>query len=95
MKITRDEVKRVALLARLELSEEEENRLTEQLDSILQYMEKLGALDTANVEPLAHAVDMANAFRADRVTNEPESEALLANAPDREKTFLKVPKVIE
>jgi aspartyl-tRNA(Asn)/glutamyl-tRNA(Gln) amidotransferase subunit C len=95
MKITRDEVKRVALLARLELSEEEENRLTEQLDSILQYMEKLGALDTANVEPLAHAVDIANAFRADRVTNEPQAEALLANAPDREKTFLKVPKVIE
>ena len=95
MKITRDEVKRVALLARLELSADEENRLTEQLDSILQYMEKLGALDTANVEPLAHAVEIANAFREDRVTNEPQAEALLANAPDREKSFLKVPKIIE
>ena len=95
MKITRDDVKRVALLARLELSAEEENLLTEQLDSILQYMEKLGALDTATVEPLAHAVEITNAFRQDRVTNEPEPEALLANAPDREKTFLKVAKVIE
>jgi aspartyl-tRNA(Asn)/glutamyl-tRNA(Gln) amidotransferase subunit C len=95
MKITRDEVKRVALLARLELSAEEENRLTEQLDSILQYMEKLGSLDTANVEPLAHAVEIANAFREDRVTNEPQPEVLLANAPDREKSFLKVPKIIE
>ena len=95
MKITREEVKRVALLARLELSAEEENRLTEQLDNILQYMEKLGRLDTANVEPLAHAVDIVNAFREDRVTNEPQAETLLANAPDRENTFFRVPKIIE
>jgi len=95
MKITREEVKRVALLARLELSDEEENRLTVQLDKILQYMEKLDGLDTAKVEPLAHAVDVVNAFREDRVTNEPHPEALLANAPDGEKTFLKVPKIIE
>jgi aspartyl-tRNA(Asn)/glutamyl-tRNA(Gln) amidotransferase subunit C len=95
MKITREEVKRVALLARLELSDEEENRLTVQLDKILQYMEKLDGLDTAKVEPLAHAVDVVNAFREDRVTNEPQPEALLANAPDGEKTFLKVPKIIE
>lgn len=95
MKITREEVKRVALLARLELSAEEETRLTEQLDNILQYMEKLGRLDTANVEPLAHAVDIVNAFREDRVTNEPQSETLLANAPDRENSFFKVPKIIE
>ncbi|HTM09793.1 MAG TPA: Asp-tRNA(Asn)/Glu-tRNA(Gln) amidotransferase subunit GatC [Verrucomicrobiae bacterium] len=95
MKITREEVKRVALLARLQLSEEEESRLTEQLDNILQYMEKLGRLDTTNVEPLAHAVDIVNAFREDRVTNEPQPESLLANAPDRENTFFKVPKIIE
>ena len=95
MKITREEVKRVALLARLELSAEEETRLTEQLDNILQYMEKLGRLDTANVEPLAHAVDIVNAFREDRVTNEPQAETLLANAPDRENTFFRVPKIIE
>jgi aspartyl-tRNA(Asn)/glutamyl-tRNA(Gln) amidotransferase subunit C len=95
MKITREEVKRVALLARLQLSDEEESRLTEQLDNILQYMEKLGRLDTTNVEPLAHAVDIVNAFREDRVTNEPQPESLLANAPDRENTFFKVPKIIE
>ena len=95
MKITREEVQRVALLARLQLSPEEENLLTEQLDKILQYMEKLDRLDTAKVEPLAHAVDVVNAFREDRVTNEPEPEALLANAPAREKTFIKVPKIIE
>ncbi|HEX9445776.1 MAG TPA: Asp-tRNA(Asn)/Glu-tRNA(Gln) amidotransferase subunit GatC [Candidatus Binatia bacterium] len=95
MKITREEVQRVALLARLQLSPDEENRLTEQLDKILQYMEKLDRLDTEKVEPLAHAVDVVNAFREDRVTNEPRPEVLLANAPAREKTFIKVPKIIE
>lgn len=95
MKITREEVQRVALLARLQLSPEEENRLTEQLDNILEYMEKLDRLDTEKVEPLAHALDAVNAFREDRVTNEPDPGALLANAPAREKTFLKVPKIIE
>lgn len=95
MKLTREEVQRVALLARLELSPEEENLLTEQLDKILQYMEALDKVDTASVEPLAHAVDIVNAFREDRVTNEPRPEKLLANAPAKERTFFKVPKIIE
>jgi aspartyl-tRNA(Asn)/glutamyl-tRNA(Gln) amidotransferase subunit C len=95
MKITREEVQRVALLARLQLSPEEENQLTEQLDKILDYMEKLKQLDTEKVEPLAHVVDIVNAFRQDRVVNVPQPEKLLANAPAREKTFLKVPKIIE
>ena len=95
MKITREEVQRVALLARLQLSLEEENLLTEQLDKILQYMEKLNRLDTANVEPLAHAVDVVNAFREDRAGNAPQPDQLLANAPAQEKSFFKVPKIIE
>jgi aspartyl-tRNA(Asn)/glutamyl-tRNA(Gln) amidotransferase subunit C len=95
MKITREEVHRVALLARLDFSPEEENLLTLQLDKILEYMETLNSVDTANVEPLAHALDVVNAFREDHVTNKPNSEALLSNAPEREKTFFKVPKIIE
>ena len=95
MKITREEVQRVALLARLQLSPGEENLLTEQLDKILQYMEKLNRLDTANVEPLAHAVDAVNAFREDRAVNAPQPDHLLANAPAQEKSFFKVPKIIE
>ena len=95
MKITRDEVQRVALLARLQLSPEEENVLTKQLDNILEYMEKLKQLDTEKVTPLAHVVDVVNAFREDRVVYEPNPERLLANAPAKEKTFLKVPKIIE
>lgn len=95
MKITREEVRRVALLARLQLSPEEEERLTGQLDAILSYMEKLDRLDTEKVEPMAHAVDVVNAFREDRVVQEPQPEELLANAPARENSFFKVPKIIE
>ena len=95
MKITGEEIERVALLARLHLTGDETARLTEELDSILGYMDKLNQLDTAQVEPFSHAFETANAFRADRVTNKPDAEALLANAPDRDATFFKVPKIIE
>ena len=95
MKLTRAEVRKVATLARLHLTAEEEERLTEQLDAILRYMEKLNQLDTSEVEPFTHAVDVVNAFREDRVTNHPNAEALLANAPDKDQTFFRVPKIIE
>ena len=95
MKITREEVQRVALLARLRLTPQEESQLTEQLDHILFYMEKLDELDTSNVEPFSHAVDTVNALREDIVTNGPNADALLANAPDRDATYFKVPKIIE
>jgi aspartyl-tRNA(Asn)/glutamyl-tRNA(Gln) amidotransferase subunit C len=95
MSLTRETVQRVALLARLRLTSEEESELTEQLDHILAYMDKLNELDTANVEPFRHAVDTANALREDRVSNQPNADALLANAPQRDATFFKVPKIIE
>ncbi|HEV8724637.1 MAG TPA: Asp-tRNA(Asn)/Glu-tRNA(Gln) amidotransferase subunit GatC [Candidatus Binatia bacterium] len=95
MKLTRDEVQRVAVLARLRLTPQEETQLTEQLDHILAYMEKLAELDTSNIEPFSHEADAVNAFREDRVTNRPNADALLANAPDRDNTFFKVPKIIE
>jgi len=95
MKITREEVRRVAALARLKFSPQEEELLRQQLDGILQYVEKLDRIDTADVEPLAHAVDIVNAFREDRVANQPSAEELLANAPAKEKSFFKVPKIIE
>ena len=95
MKISREEVQRVALLARLRLTPQEESQLTEQLDHILGYMEKLAELDTSNVEPFSHAVDAVNAMREDIITNRPNADALLANAPDRDATYFKVPKIIE
>jgi aspartyl-tRNA(Asn)/glutamyl-tRNA(Gln) amidotransferase subunit C len=95
MALTREEVQRVAMLARLRLLPEEEQHLTEQLGQILKYMEKLNELDTREVEPFTHAVELTNAFREDQVTNPPRAEELLENAPEKEETFFKVPKIIE
>lgn len=95
MKFTKEEVKRVATLARLELSPEEEDLLTHQLDKIFQYMEKLDQLDTTTVEPLTQVGEITNAFREDRVVNRPATDPLLSNAPAREQNFIKVPKIIE
>lgn len=85
----------MALLARLKLTPEEETALTEQLDAILGYMNKLGEVDTTDVQPFTHATKNDDALRQDTVTNRPNPEALLANAPDRDNSFFKVPKIIE
>jgi aspartyl-tRNA(Asn)/glutamyl-tRNA(Gln) amidotransferase subunit C len=95
MALTREDVQRVAILARLRLNPAEEERLTEQLDNILRYMEKLNQLDTSGVEPFSHAVDLVNVLREDNVTNQPDAEALLANAPEKDETFFRVPKILE
>lgn len=95
VKITRKEVQEVARLARLQFSPAEEEILTQQLDEILQYMEKLNEIDTTHVEPLAHVIDIVNAFREDRAASEPAPENLLANAPAKHNGFFKVPKIIE
>jgi aspartyl-tRNA(Asn)/glutamyl-tRNA(Gln) amidotransferase subunit C len=95
MAITREEVQRIALLARLRLTGEEESLLTEQLGKILEYITVLQRLDTTGIEPMAHALDVVNAMRHDRVTNEPDTEALLANAPATDGKFFQVPKIIE
>ena len=95
MALSREMVRRVALLARLELSEAQEASCLEQLDHILQHFERLAALDTSAVEPTAHVVDVASAYRDDVVTNPPAAEELRANAPSRDGDFFKVPKIIE
>ena len=95
MKITSEEIRHVAILARLDLTPDEQERLTGQLGRILEYMDKLNELDTAGVEPMSHAVDVVNVLRPDRAVNQPQTEALLSNAPAREDDFLSVPKIIE
>lgn len=85
----------MAALARLKFSPDEEELLIQQLDGILQYMETLNRLDTSNVVPLAHVVDIVNAFREDHVVRQQTVDSLLVNAPAREKNFFKVPKIIE
>ena len=95
MKITEAEVAHVAKLARLELTAEERETFTGQMDAILAYVEKLNELDTSGIIPTAHAVPMENAFREDEVTPSIGTDNALANAPDRVESFFRVPKVIE
>jgi aspartyl-tRNA(Asn)/glutamyl-tRNA(Gln) amidotransferase subunit C len=94
MPITREEVEKVSLLGRLQLSEEELGRMTEQLGAILQYMELLGEVDTTGVEPMAHAVEVSNVFRPDGVQPSLDREAALANAPHCDAECYLVPAVL-
>jgi aspartyl-tRNA(Asn)/glutamyl-tRNA(Gln) amidotransferase subunit C len=93
--ISRADVEHVARLARLQLGEEELERVREQLSSILGYIDKLGALDTTAVEPTAHAVPLVNVMRDDEVEAPFPGEPMLANAPDRQGQFFRVPRIIE
>jgi aspartyl-tRNA(Asn)/glutamyl-tRNA(Gln) amidotransferase subunit C len=93
--ITRDEVRRVAALARLRLAPDEEERLTADLGHILDAFARLQALDTRDVPPTAHVDDFGAELRADEVCNPAADEALLANAPARSGRLFRVPKIIE
>ena len=95
MKITMKEVEHVARLARLELTDEEKERMRAQLDSILSYIDKLDELDTSAVEPTSHVLPMMNVFRDDEVRPSLSQEEALANAPDRQDLFFRVPRILE
>ena len=95
IKISQDEVAYVAHLARLEFGEEEKEKFTSQLNDILRYMDKLGEVDTAGVEPMTHAIAQKNAFRMDVVGGSLPPELSLANAPESRGGCFQVPKVIE
>ena len=94
MPVSRDDVEYVARLARIELTEEEKNTLTSQLNSILGHIEKLSELDTEGVEPTFHVFDVRNVFREDQVRPSLPTEEILKNAPVRDGNFFKVPKII-
>ncbi|MEW6263737.1 MAG: Asp-tRNA(Asn)/Glu-tRNA(Gln) amidotransferase subunit GatC [Thermodesulfobacteriota bacterium] len=94
MKIDRREVENVARLARLEVTDQDVDRLTGQIDGILTYMEKLNELDTTGLEPMAHSLTLATPYREDEVKPSLDVEEALANAPEREGNFIVVPRVI-
>jgi len=95
MKISKAEVTHVAKLARLFFSEKEMELFTEQLNQILLYMEKLNELDTTEVEPTYHALDLTNVFREDKVKPSLDTEKILANGPQADKDMFVVPRVIK
>jgi aspartyl-tRNA(Asn)/glutamyl-tRNA(Gln) amidotransferase subunit C len=94
-KIDKAQVKKVAMLARLELTEAEVEEFTGQLSTILDYMEKMKELDTTGVQPLAHCLPISNVFREDVVKDSLGTEKTLANAPQRDGEFFKVPKILD
>ncbi|CAM3583694.1 Asp-tRNA(Asn)/Glu-tRNA(Gln) amidotransferase subunit GatC [Hydrogenibacillus schlegelii] len=93
--ITREQVEHVADLARLSLTPEEAERLTEQLNQILAFAHKLNELDTSGVEPTSHVLPLANVMRDDEVRPSIPREEALKNAPDHADGLFRVPKAIE
>jgi aspartyl-tRNA(Asn)/glutamyl-tRNA(Gln) amidotransferase subunit C len=92
--ISRAEVEKVSLLARLRLSDDELQRMTGQLGDILQYVDLLSELDTEAVEPMAHASEIANVLRDDVVRPSLTRDAALANAPRHDGECYLVPAVL-
>lgn len=84
----------MALLARLELTEEEKERYTSQLNVILEHVRKLNRLDTSQVEPMAHVLPLQNVFREDVIQESMDRDLVLQNAPAREGGTFKVPRII-
>ena len=95
MSLTPDQVRWVAHLARLELSEAELETMTRQLQGIVGYVDQLQQVNTDGVEPLAHALDVHNVFRDDEPRPSLPADAALANAPDRRGDFYGVPAVLD
>ncbi len=93
-KISKEEVRHVAKLARLDLEEDEEMRLTGQMNDILSYMEKLGELDTRDIPATTHAIQLQNVFRPDVVCPSLERDRALDNAPRSDGVSFVVPKII-
>jgi len=95
MAISREDVEHIAFLARLGLGEDEKQTFQEQLSGILEYMKTLAELDTSDIPPTAQVIPLQNVMRDDRVEPSLPREAVLANAPEREGDFLRVPPVLD
>jgi aspartyl-tRNA(Asn)/glutamyl-tRNA(Gln) amidotransferase subunit C len=95
MAITKEEVLYVANLARLRLDEEETERLARDMSQILDYMELLGQVDTSDVEPLDHVIEIEQSLRKDEPVAPLSHEDALKNAPDADSDYFRVPRVIE
>lgn len=92
--ISKKDVDHVALLGRLELTEQERDLYTKQLNDILEHFQSLERLDTENVQPTAHVLPLKNVFREDWVGQHISREDALSNCPDRDENFFKVPRIV-
>lgn len=94
MSITIKDVKHVAVLSRLGLNDDELQKYEKELNDVLNFMEKLNELDTKGIEPTSHVLDIHNVFRSDKVEESLSLEDVLANAPDRDEDYFKVPSIL-
>jgi aspartyl-tRNA synthetase len=94
-RISRGEVKHVAKLARLKITDPEADAYQKELNAVLQHFEALQELDTENVEPMSHVLEMKNVWREDEPRKSSRAESLMANAPEEESGYFKVPKILE
>lgn len=95
MALTRQDVEKVAMLARLKFRPEELERFTEQLAQIVAYVDQLARLDTEEVQPMAHASEVYNVFRADQPAGSLDRDQMLGNAPKHDGQYYLVPPVLE
>ncbi|WP_026695281.1 Asp-tRNA(Asn)/Glu-tRNA(Gln) amidotransferase subunit GatC [Peribacillus kribbensis] len=94
-RISADQVKHVANLARLAVTEEETETLRKELDAIISFAEQLNELDTKNVEPTSHVLEMKNVLREDKAENGLPIAEVLKNAPDSKDGHIRVPSIID
>lgn len=92
--LTRETVEKVAHLARLKFSEQEFNEQLKQINLIMEMMDTLQEIDTNNIEPLNHVMDICNIFREDEIVNDFTLEEVLANAPEEMNGMFRVPKIV-
>ena len=94
-KITSEDVKKIANLARLDVADNQTGALAEQMNGILGYIETLGELNTDGVEPTSHAIPLGTAWREDKAKTSPDPAKALANSPENSGEFIVVPRIIE
>ena len=94
-KLTREDVAKVAHLARLKLTDKELDVFTSQLGQVLEYVDVLNEVDTENIEPMAHAIEVHNVFRDDKIRESLPREAALQNAPLTDGKYYLVPQILE
>jgi len=95
MSVTQDDVAYVANLARLQLNEQEKEQFAKDMNQILEYMELLNQVDTSNIEPLEHVIEVSADLRKDEALEPLDHELALKNAPDADADYFRVPRVID
>lgn len=95
MQVSKQEIEHVAKLARLNLTEQEKDKFSNEMSGIITFVDKLNELDTTGVEPTAHVIPIQNVFREDNIEPSYNREKILQNAPSQKEGCFLVPKVVE